>query len=424
MVWAGIALIIVLFFLGAPIFVAFGSGASIICLWYLGIPPEMVGMKLWESLNSFTLLAIPMFIIAGNFMAQGGAARHLVNFINSLIGHTRGGLAMVIILTSAFFACLCGSTIATVAAVGAIMFPMMVESGYSRRLSTSAIAMGATLGPIIPPSTWMILYGPLTGTNVAELFAAGIIPGILIALAFLPMVRHQAIKEKTILRPAATWGERGRSFVKAIPAILMPIIILGGIYGGIFTPTEAAAVAAIYSLIIGFAVYRGLNLRTAYAAVADTVRTLGALLLLVVSAILFGFVLAQIGIPRMISGAVAAAGFSPAIFLVIFCVILVILGMFVEGIALLLILAPLFYPTAVAMDINLVHFGLLFVVGLCIGQVSPPFGTGVFTLSAFTGEPSESIFKGVLPLLGIEVAILFILALVPQISLWLPNMMR
>ena len=420
LVYLAIALGVILFLTGSPIFVAFGIGASIACLWYLGLPPIIIASRLFDTINSFVLLAVPLFILAGFLMAQGGSGERTFEFANTLLRHIKGGLGAVVILASTLVAAMTGSGPATAAAVGTIAVPSMTERGYTRQASTACVAAGATLGPIIPPSVWFILYGMLTATSVVELFLAGVIPGLLIAFAFIPVARFQA--RRFPLLPPATWRERRSSFFKSVPALLMPVFVLGGIYGGVFSPTEAAAMGAVYAAIIGVAVYRKLNPRSLLTALSDAAFTTSAVFMILVAAMLLAFLIAQLGFPALIQKAILPLGLGPTGFLYATTAVVLLLGMFIEGLPVLLLVIPVLWPTVLALGIDTVHFGLVVTVGLCIGQISPPYGITVFAISSFTGEPAMSIFRGAIPYIITEIAVLYILITFPQIALVLPQL--
>jgi len=423
MLYFWICLTFVLFAIGTPIGFGLGAGASVAALLELGVSPAALASRVFESINAFTLLAVPLFIFAGNLMVHGGSSKFLIDFINSFIRQFRGGLGIVVIVSCGFFATLCGSGIATAAAMATIMFPLMASSGYSQRLSTGTIAIGSTLGPIIPPSIWMILYGPMAETDVAHMFVAGFFPGIILIILFIPVVRVLAVRGKVPLLPPAGWGERGRSVFKALPVIFMPILVLGGIYGGIFTPTEAAVIAAVYALIIGAIVYRQLKIQPFLTACRDAIRTTAAVFIIIIGATLFGFVVAQAGIPKAVTDGIIGAGVPPLGFLLIVSVLYIFLGMFMGALAILLVFTPFFLPTVALMGIDPIHFGILVVTTLCLAEVSPPFGAAVFTISSITNVKSEEIFRGAWPLIVVEIAVIFLIAAVPQISLFLPALL-
>jgi len=421
-IWALVTLSFVLFVLGVPVFAAFGLSGSVICLWVLGLPPEVVGAKLWDFLDVFTMIATPLFICAGSLMLYGGSSRRLVNFFNAYVKHVPGGLAVVVVLGCAFFAAMCGSTVATAAAMGSILFPEMIKEGYDKPFSGGLIASAAPLGPIIPPSIWMILYGAITETSIPKLFLAGFVPGILIALLFIPYIMYIARRRKYGRVKVAPWSERILVTRKAIPALLTPILVLGGIYGGIFTPTEAACIAVIYALFIGRFVYRELTLKKTYESFLASAQATSNLFILIVGAMLFGFILYQLRIQDFLVDFVVARKFGSTAFLGAYLVLTLLLGMLIDGIVIMFLTVPLFLPVALALNIDKIFFGLILVISLCIGQISPPFGVSVFTVSAFTKEPSGPYFREALPFIAIYIVVAVILLFFPQIALWLPSL--
>jgi len=418
-----VAAAFVLIALGSPLFLAFGLTMSIAAVWALGLPVLTVVEKLWANIDSWGFLAAPLFMLAGSLMAEGGIARSLVAFVNSFLGHVRGGLGMVVVIACAFFAAMCGSVIATAAAIGMTMARPMVESGYPNGFAGALISAGATLGPIIPPSIWLILYGIMTETSITRLFMAGFLPGGILVVVLCLITLIIARRRKLEIRPRVGWPQRGRGLLIAVPALLAPVLILGGIYGGVFTPTEAGAIACAYALMIGVLVYRGLKGANLMRGLRDSTYVVANIAMLVTAAILMGFVLSQLGLPDLISSLMERAGLGTTGFVLILATLMIILGMFLEAICIMVIVIPVLFPVAVTLGVDPIHFGMILCVGLAVGQLSPPLGITAFTVAAFTEQPAEHVFRAGLPLLAGMVVVLFLVALLPQLSLWLPELL-
>ena len=424
MLYLGITICAVLFVTGAPIFTAFGLGGLILTLFYAGIPLSTIGAMLFDSVDSFVLLAVPLFVFAGNLMLYGRSSKYLVELFDSFIRQVPGGMAIVTVVACAFFAAISGSGTATIAAIGGVMLPIMAEKRYGEGLKTGVLAVSGTLGNLIPPSIFFVVYGLISEASIGELFMAGFLPGILSA-ALIGLTAALICKRGGYTgEPAASWKERKEAFVKAIPAILMPLIVLGGIYGGVFTPTEAAAVSCIYGALIGFFIYRGLSLSNLMTAARGTVQVTSMLLLIAATAILLSkaFIVAQF--PQALTNFVIEAKLGPMLYLVLFNLLLIILGCFIEGTPMLFVCTPLLLPPALALGISPIHFGVLFCINVLIGQITPPVGIALYFTSGFAKVPVQKVFRGALPFLGAMVVALCLVTFFPSIALFLPNLMR
>ena len=423
MVIFGIIVTALLFAIGAPVYVGFALGSMIIILLSIGIPLAQLGAMYFGCINSFVLIAGALFVLAGNLMIHSGASKALVNLLSSCVSRIPGGVAIATIITCTFIGALTGSITATLAAVGFIMFPAMMDANYTRGYSGSVLCSSANLGVLIPPSIIFILFGFLTETSVAELFIAGVLPGFVMA-ALLSIVAILIAKRREFpLLEGATWKERGRLFVKALPAIFMPVIILGGIYGGIFTPTEAAAVACIYCIIIGIFVYRELNWTNFWASVKDTVQVAGMILLMIGGGMVLGKAFMLVGFPQAICNWVVSMGLSQMAFLLFLAVVFVGLGFFIEGMAMMFITVPLFIPAAAALNISLIHLGVIFCIAITIAGITPPVSVFLYATSGMFEVKIEELIREVLPFLIVMIISLFIVVLFPGISLWLPETM-
>ncbi|MGN1007825.1 MAG: TRAP transporter large permease, partial [Butyricicoccus sp.] len=364
--FGGFAVILIL---GMPIAAALlgGSLAALLCSGNISL--QVAAQKLFGAVDSFNLAAIPFFLLAGALMSSGGISKRLTSFANALLGWLPGGLAIVSVFTCMLFGCLCGSPTATVAAIGSLMAPALEEAGYSRRFSLAILASAGMLGTIIPPSTMMITYSSATGASVGDLFMAGILPGVLLGGMMILYCIYYGIKEN-IPRVQFSLKSLLESVWHAIGALLMPVIILGGIYSGIFTPTESAAVACAYGLLIGIVFYREIRLRDLYSIISKAASTSGMLMFIVATAGVFGLVMTHEQIPMRAAQAILSISSSQVIFLLLVNILLLIVGCFLEATAAILIIAPILYPAIVAFQISPVHFGIIMVLNLCVGLIT------------------------------------------------------
>ncbi|MBS1441654.1 MAG: TRAP transporter large permease [Dorea sp.] len=413
---------IVLLIVGVPIaFVLCGS--SIIAILSTGdIHNAIVIQRMFSGSGSFTLLAIPFFVLAGSLMSSGGISKRLVNLCNSLFGHISGGFAMVAIITCAFFAAISGSSAATAAAVGTIIIPEMLKHKYDKDFAGATVASSAELGVIIPPSIGLIQYGVARGTSISDLFMAGFLPGIFICLV-LCMVAHFLCKKQG-LEPSkkATRQEKIQAFKDAILAILMPVIILGGIYSGVFTPTEAAVIAVFYGLIVGVFVYKEIKLSDIPRILTDSAITMSTVLLIMSASTIFGWILTKLQIPQAVAKGFLGISASKYIFLLLVNVLLLFIGMFCEAGAAMVILAPLLAPVAQTLGIDLVHFGIIMMANLAIGMMTPPVGVNLYVVCDTAKVKIEGMFPYLVKYFLALVAGVLIITYVPQLSLLLVNL--
>lgn len=412
-----------LMLLGLPVAYALGlAGLSFIFLTTgnLITVPEMV----FNSLNSFVLTAVPFFILAGNLMTRGNITAPIINALDHLIGHKKGGLSLVAVLTCMIFAAISGSSAATVVAVGTLLIPEMVKKGYDKRRVLGLIAVAGGLGILIPPSVPLILYGGVTGESVGSLFAAGVIPGILIGLSLMVAAYFVFRKQEIQARERSSWKERFQSMKNAIWGLLLPIIILGGIYGGIFTPTEAAAVAVAYSFIISIVVYKGFKLKETLTILAESASSMSTILLIVAGATLFGYVLTVNQIPQTIASSVFQAELSPIQFLLIVNLVLLVMGMFLESIAIILITMPIFLPILNTLGIDPIYFAIVFIINMEFALITPPVGINLFVASSIGKVGIGEVFKGTIPFFIALLINLLLVLFFPQISTWLPSILK
>ena len=405
---------IVLLIVGVPIaFVLCGS--SIIAILSTGdIHNAIVIQRMFSGSGSFTLLAIPFFVLAGSLMSSGGISKRLVNLCNSLFGHISGGLAMVAIITCAFFAAISGSSAATAAAVGTIIIPEMLKHKYDKDFAGATVASSAELG--------VIQYGVATGTSISDLFMAGFLPGIFICLVLCVVAHFLCKKQGFEPSKKATRQEKIQAFKDAILAILMPVIILGGIYSGVFTPTEAAVIAVFYGLIVGVFVYKEIKLSDIPRILTDSAITMSTVLLIMSASTIFGWILTKLQIPQAVAKGFLGISASKYIFLLLVNVLLLFIGMFCEAGAAMVILAPLLAPVAQTLGIDLVHFGIIMMANLAIGMMTPPVGVNLYVVCDTAKVKIEGMFPYLVKYFLALVAGVLIITYVPQLSLLLVNL--
>lgn len=410
-------LLLVLLLAGVPVAFALGL-AAIVTIWQGEIMPMLiVPQEMIRSINSFPLLAIPFFILAGNLMQSGGISRRLVTFSRTLVGHMNGGLAMVAIITSAFFAAISGSGAATTAAVGAILIPAMVAQGYHASYAAANQAASGALGVIIPPSIPLILYAISANQSVGDMFAAGFLPGFVVVGALLIFAWLHALRHPSTRDAPSSLGDILRAGRKAILALLMPGLILGGIYGGIVTPTEAAVIAVVYSLIVGVVIYRELPLRELPSILRDSAITSAVVLSIIAAAGLYGRIILSLQVPAAISQFVIGAIESPWLFIILVNILLLFVGMFLEAAAAILIFTPILLPIALNFGIHPVHFGIIMVVNLAMGMFTPPVGLNLFIAAQISRLSIAKLSTAVMPFVMLMLIVLMIISFVPWLSL-------
>jgi C4-dicarboxylate transporter DctM subunit len=416
----------VFFFLviaGLPISFSLALGAIVPLIVFKDMTMAVVIQKFFASTNSYGLMAIPFFMIAGGLLDKGGVSRRLVNLANAMVGWLPGGLAVVVFLASAFFGAISGSAIATVGAIGSIMLPAMKEEGYDLRFTLSTIASAGYLGVIVPPSIPMVLYGLSTGTSVGDVFLGGFFPGFLLAGGMGIYSIIYGIKHKEIKRRAFSMAELGKAFIGSIWALIMPAIVLGGIYGGVFTPTEAAAVAVAYGLFIGIFVYRELDLKSIFRIMRSSVITSAMMMFVCAAASCFAYVLALESVPTQIANFMVAICSSQFQFWAMVTVFLLIVGMVMDVPPAILILSPLLTPVAVRFGIDPVTFGVIMIINLGIGMVTPPVGMNVFVAAGLAKtKASEVINRHLLTYMLCSFVMMILLMIFPQIILYLPQL--
>lgn len=402
--------------------IAFALGvAPITALLARDIPLIVIPQTIFESLDSFTLMAIPFFVLAGRLMQTGGIARRLIEFCLALTGWMKGGLASSAVLTTMFFSSICGSSSATAAAIGTVMIPEMERKQYPRPFAASVVASSAELGVILPPSVPMIIYAVLTGTSVTDLFLGGVLPGIMIGLSLIVTIvivstlRNFGLVER---HPMRVWLRNvARTLLNASLSLAMPVLVLGGIYGGVFTATEAAVVAAVYALILGVFIYKEIPIRALPGIFTDCALTSAIVMLIVAFASVFGYALSVYQAPQAVAALIRGVSDNPLVFLLLVNIFLFAVGLFMETFAAIIILAPVLAPVAVSMGIDPVHFAVIMIVNLAVGMVTPPVGVNLFITCGIAKISMEALLKPLVVFLAVLILNLIIITYVPWLSL-------
>jgi len=413
-----IGLLFILALMRVPIAISLAV-SSIIGLYLVDFSLNTVVQRMFTGVNSTTLMAIPGFVFAGLIMAQGGISKYLIEAIRVWVGHTKGGLSVVTVITCMIFAAISGSSPATAAAIGAIMIPMMVKAGYDKKYSMGLVASAGTLGILIPPSIPLILYGSVSEQSTGRLFSAGILPGLVLGLALIIYAVIVAHRKGYGGLPKVPLKDRWRPTIKSIWGLIMPVIILGGIYTGIVTPTEAAFLAVLYALIISVFVYRELNLFQFRSILTESINTTAMIFLIIAAALVLGTFLTTEQVPQDFAQWVSDSGFNKWTFLLIVSLLFFVLGMFLEPTAIILITLPILLPIITALEIDVIHFAIIMVVNMELGMITPPVGLNLFVVSGISGEKVEEVIKGVVPFFAIFIIVLVIIIVFPQISLML-----
>lgn len=417
--------LVVLLILNVPVGIALGvatMGALTVgeSLSITSIPQALV-----TSCDSFPILAIPLFILAGDLMGAGGVSRRILNVCQVFFGRITGGIAIVTVLVCMFFAAVSGSGPATVAAVGTMVIPTMLELGYKKSFVLALVATAGSIGVIIPPSIPMVIYGVSTGASVTSLFMGGFFPGLLIGFALIAYCYYFCKKNGYLgSKEPFSWKKAGEAVWDAKWALINPVIILGGIYAGIFTPTEAAAVAALYAFVCGTLIHRELGIKKLFQAIGTSCSTTATTMVILGCATAFTKVITIEQIPTMITHGLMTISENPVVILLLINVLLLIVGCFMDTTPAILVLAPILWPVARAIGLDPVHFGLIMVTNLAIGFITPPLGINLFVASRISNSPMEVIIKGIIPFIGIMITCLMLITFIPQISTFLPSLMK
>ena len=419
---SSLMLFVVLFLLiltSTPISIALGLTTLFYIFYFTTLPMTQISETLYNALNSFPLMAIPFFILAANIMTHGGISRRLVEAANAVVGSFRGGLGMTAVLSCMFFAAISGSSAATVVAVGTLLIPGMIKAGYDRKFSTGLIATSGGLGILIPPSVPLIVYGIVTETSIGDLFLAGILPGLLTGALLLALVvvlsRRRNLGAEALPMSGA---ERIRAIRDAILGILLPVLVLGGIYGGIFTPTEAAAAAVLYAFLVSMFVYREIGFAELGRIVLRSARMSAMVMFIIANAILFTFVLSLERIPAEVAELFIALDLRPWAFLLMINVLFLLVGMFMDSIGAILILAPILFPIAMELGVDPVHFGIIFIMNFEIGAITPPLGINLFVASGISTLSALQVARAAVPWALVLLLSLLLVTYIPGIALF------
>lgn len=430
-------LLIALMLTGMPISIALGLTVLSFVVLMTNVPMEAVSLKLFTGIENFEIMAIPFFILACNFLTHGGVARRMINFATTMVGHWYGGLGLAGVMACALFAAVSGSSPATVIAIGSIMLPAMVKQGFPKRFGAGVITTSGALGILIPPSIVMVVYAVATGGSIAldpdgnrvssasvgQLFMAGVIPGIMLASLLGLTTFYRAWKHDYPRLPKASWAERFDAFRKCVWGLLLIVIVLGGIYAGMFTPTEAAAISAVYAFIIAVFVYRDMRLRDVPRVLLGSANMSAMILYIITNAVLFSFLMANENIPQQIATWMSTAGVNWVWFLLVVNILLLLAGNVMEATSIVLIMAPILFPVAVKLGIHPVHLGILMVVNMEVGMCHPPVGLNLYVASGIAKMGITELTVAVMPWLLTMLAFLAVVTYVPEISLWLPRML-
>lgn len=421
-----VVLIISLFSLlaiGVPIFIALNGSTFLSLIIATSIPPVAFVQRMFGGLDKFGLMAIPFFILAANIMNSGGMAKRILNLANKLVGGFRAGMALTTIVSCMFFGAMSGSAPATVVAIGSIIFPALIRANYGESFSVGLVTSSSSVALLIPPSVTMIVYGAATGVSVGALFMAGIGAGVIYGVFFMLYSILFTRKTEVIVQKKSTLKQIFFSIKDAFWALGVPVIIIGGIYGGIFTPTEAAAVSAAYAIIVSMFIYKELDFKKLYECGVESAATTAMVMIMIAGASALSWVLTIGGIPQYLDRAILGLSESRIIILIAMNIIMLISGMFVDGVAFILILAPIFLPIALKIGIDPIHLGIIMVANGAVGMFTPPFGLNLFVASGPTGLPFSRIVKGIWPFIAISILSLIVITYIPEISMWLPNML-
>ncbi len=416
-------LLFALMLIGVPVAVALG--ASTLTSAFLYTNNDLMGIvdNIFNGLNKYTLMAIPMFILAGSLLSRGSAAARIINFAKSLVGHLPGGLPIAAILASIIFAAISGSSPATVAAIGSVMYGAIKQAGYNEQFAIGTITTAGTLGILIPPSVVFIVYGVSADESIGKLFMAGVIPGLMIGgmmmIATYILARRSGFKATKM----ASFSVIFKTFKESFWALLIIVVVIGGIYGGIFTPTEAGAVSVFYALFISFFIYRDIKMKDLYKIILDSVQTSSMIFFIIANAMLFAHFLTDEQIPQTITQMILEANVSPIMFLLIVNILLLIMGQFMEPSSVVMITVPLLLPIGIALGIDPIHLGVIMVVNMEIGMLTPPVGLNLFVASGITGLSMGQVIKASIPMTLVLLLGLVLITYIPAISLWLPDLM-
>jgi C4-dicarboxylate transporter DctM subunit len=414
-------LLVALMLTGMPISISLGLTVLTFLYTMTQVPIESVALKLFTGIEKFEIMAIPFFILAGNFLTHGGVARRMIRFATSMVGHWHGGLGLAGVLACALFAAVSGSSPATVVAIGSILLPAMVRAGYPKRFGAGVITTSGALGILIPPSIVMVMYSVSTNTSVGALFMAGVIPGLVLATLLGLTTWYRAWKNDYPRQPKANFGARLKAFRESMWGLLLIVIVMGGIYTGLFTPTEAAAMSAVYAFVIAVFVYRDIGFKDVPKVLLNSANMSAMLLYIITNAVLFSFLMTHENIPQEMADWLLGEGLGIVAFLLVVNVLLLLAGNFMEPSSIILIMAPILFPVAMKLGIDPVHFGILIVVNMEVGMCHPPVGLNLYVASGITKMGITELTIAVWPWLLTMLGFLMLVTYWPTLSLWLPR---
>ncbi len=417
------SLLIALMLTGMPISISLGLTVLTFLFTMTQVPLESVALKLFTGIEKFEIMAIPFFILAGNFLTHGGVAKRMIRFATAIVGHLHGGLALGGVVACALFAAVSGSSPATVVAIGSILLPAMVKQGYPKKFGVGVIGTAGALGILIPPSIVMVIYAVSTNSSIGRLFIAGIIPGLLLALLLMVVTWAVAKKRNYPRMKRASLKEVWASFRESMWGLFLIVVVIGGIYAGIFTPTEAAAMSAAYAFFVSVFVYKDLTLKQVPRVLLDSANLSAMILYIITNAVLFSFLLTSEQIPQSLATWINDMGLQPWMFLVVVNILLLIAGNFMEPSSILLITAPILFPVAMKLGIDPIHLGIIMTVNMEIGMITPPVGLNLYVASGISGMGLTETTKACAPWILVMIAFLLLITYVPIISLWLPNLL-
>ena len=425
-----LSLLILLLLLNVPIFASLGLAALVTLITTAGIPLNIVSQKFYSNIATFPLMAVPFFLLTSGIMERSNVSKRIVDLADAFVGSIKGGLALTGLFACAIFSTISGSSLATMVGVGSVVMPRMIEQGYDRRFAVGSIVAGGTLGILIPPSIPLIIYGFVTGTSVVALFAAAILPGIILAAALMVTTYVFASRGVNAGPPRnLTWSDRKVKLRAGVWTLLIPLGIFLGIYGipgltsAIFTPTEASIVAVFLALFVAAVIYRDFRLRDMPNVLAQASSHIGVILLIVASAMLFAFVVNEARVPQTVAAYLVDIDLTPALFLLLVNIILFFAGDFIDALPIILIFVPVLFPAATALGIDPVHFGIMVVVNLEMGAITPPVGLNLFAASSILKMDLYEVLRASAPWILVVVAVLILVTYVPAVSLWLPELM-
>ncbi len=416
-------LLFLLMLLGVPVAVSLGATTLVTSFIFTDMDLMGVPSKIFDGLNKYTLMAIPMFILAGSFLSRGSSASRIIEFAKTLVGHLPGGLPIAGILAAIIFAAVSGSSPATVAAIGSVMYSAIKQAGYNEQFAIGTIATSGSLGILIPPSIVFIVYGVTADESIGKLFMAGVIPGLVIGGMMMVATYFLAVRSGFKGTKRASFKEQFTAFKNAFWALLIIVIVIGGIYGGVFTPTEAGAFSVMYAFFVSFFIYRDTKLKDLYKIILDSAQTSSMIFFIIANAMLFAHFLTDEQIPQHITQMITDANVGPLMFLLIVNILLLLMGQFMEPSSVVMITVPLLLPVGVALGIDPIHLGVIMVVNMEIGMITPPVGLNLFVASGITGLSLKQVITASLPMTVILLIGLLLVTYIPVISLWLPTLM-